>query len=79
MSLCPEGDFDAWITPYGEPGGPEVNRAMSLGWRRQLLDVMCFALLSNAVVAHRAAGTGLHGMAAAVPINGRRSRRTAAG
>ncbi len=32
-----------------------VNRAMSLGWRRQLLDATCFALLSNAVVAHRAA------------------------
>jgi hypothetical protein len=30
-----------------------VNRAMSLGWRRQLLDAICFALLSNAVVAHR--------------------------
>jgi hypothetical protein len=27
---------------------------MRLGWRRQLLDAICFALLSNAVVAHRA-------------------------
>jgi hypothetical protein len=91
---CPRGDFDAWITPHGEPGDPDarraenvrlisegeedfarlygirndaeafnsaykrsllVNRAMSLGWRRQLLDATCFALLSNAVVAHRAA------------------------
>lgn len=91
---CPRGDFDAWITPHGEPGDPDarraenvrlisegeedfarlygirndaeafnsaykrsllVNRAQSLGWRRQLLDATCFALLSNAVVAHRAA------------------------
>ncbi|TKJ28478.1 hypothetical protein [Blastococcus sp. CCUG 61487] len=95
---CARGDFDAWITPHGEPGDPDarraenvrliaegeedfarlygirndseafnsafkrsllVNRAMSLGWRRQLLDAVCFALLSNAVVAHRAAQVGV--------------------
>jgi len=91
---CPRGDFDAWITPHGEPGDPDarraenvrliaegepdfaqlygirndseafnsafkrsllVSRAQSLGWRRQLLDAICFALLSNAVVAYRTA------------------------
>jgi hypothetical protein len=30
-----------------------VGRAMSLGWRRGLLDQYCFALLNNAVVRHR--------------------------
>ena len=32
-----------------------VNRAMSLGGARQLLDVLCFGLLHNAVTAHHAA------------------------
>jgi len=31
-----------------------VDRAMSLGWRRQLLDAICYALLHNAINAHRA-------------------------
>lgn len=31
-----------------------VGRAMSLGWRRGLLDQYCFALLNNALVRHRA-------------------------
>lgn len=31
-----------------------VGRAMSKGWRRGLLDQYCFALLNNALVAHRA-------------------------
>lgn len=35
-----------------------VDRAMSLGGRRQLLDVLCFALLHNAINAHRAALAG---------------------
>lgn len=34
-----------------------VDRAMSLGARRQLLDVLCYALLHNAVNAARAAAT----------------------
>lgn len=32
-----------------------VDRAMSLGWRRGLVDVYCFALLDNALAEHRAA------------------------
>ena len=34
-----------------------VGRAMSLGWRRGLLDVYCYSLLSNALTEHRAAET----------------------
>lgn len=34
-----------------------VGRAMSLGWRRGLLDVYCYGLLSNALTEHRAAET----------------------
>lgn len=103
---CARGDFDAWITPHGEPGDPDarraenvrliaegesdftrlygirndseafnsalkrsllVGRAMSLGWRRQLLDAVCFALLSNAVVAYRAANAGDHATGARAP------------
>ena len=32
-----------------------VDRAMSLGGARQLVDVLCFALLHNAITAHQAA------------------------
>jgi hypothetical protein len=46
---------------------------MSLGWRRQLVDAVCFALLSNAVVAHRAAQVGVSTPAG----GGRRSLRSA--
>ena len=31
-----------------------VDRAMSLGGARQLVDVLCFALLHNAITAHQA-------------------------
>jgi hypothetical protein len=34
-----------------------VDRAMSLGWRRGLVDLYCFALLNNALTEHRAAET----------------------
>lgn len=44
-----------------------VGRAMSLGWRRGLLDHYCFALLNNALVRHRAlqrsSGLGRRGFA----------------
>lgn len=85
---CPAGEFVAWLTPHGEGGDRDhqraewvrviargepdfdllyglrndsesfhaqykrtllVDRAMSLGWRRQLLDVVCFGLLNNAL------------------------------
>jgi hypothetical protein len=115
---CPRGDFDAWITPHGEPGDPDarraenvrliaegeadfarlygirsdaeafnsafkrsllVGRAQSLGWRRQLLDALCFALLSNAVVEHRAAQSRGPAVSAVTTLGGRRSRHAAAG
>jgi len=40
-----------------------VDRAMSLGWRRGLLDVYAYALLNNAVTEHRAAETAANGPA----------------
>ena len=40
-----------------------VDRAMSLGGARQLLDVLCYALLHNAIAAH-------HAVAARSPIHG---------
>lgn len=36
-----------------------VDRQMSLGWRRGLVDVYCFALMNNAFAEHRAAETEL--------------------
>lgn len=115
---CPRGDFDAWITPHGEPGDPDarraenvrliaegeadfarlygirndseafnsafkrsllVGRAHSLGWRRQLLDALCFALLSNAVVESRAAGSQGPVLVTGAASAGRRSRGQVAG
>ena len=93
---CPDGAFQAWVTPHGLAGDTDhktadavriiaegepdfdrlyglrndaesfnsqlkrsllVDRAMSLGGKRQLLDVLCYSLLHNAVNAHRAALT----------------------
>lgn len=48
-----------------------VDRAMSLGGRRQLLDVLCFGLLNNAVTAHHAA------LALAPEVQGGRRLRAA--
>jgi hypothetical protein len=47
-----------------------VGRAMSLGWRRGLLDQHCFALLNNALVHHRS----IHGQ----PLVSRNSLRMSA-
>lgn len=45
-----------------------VDRAMSLGGRRQLLDVLCYGLLNNAMNAHRAAASASAAPAPRLPL-----------
>ena len=65
LRILPTGDPDAQRL-YGIRSDAEgfhsnfkrtliVDRAMSLGWRRGLVDLYCFALLNNALTEHRAA------------------------
>lgn len=67
LRILPAGDLDAQRL-YGIRSDAEsfhsnfkrtliVDRAMSLGWRRGLVDLYCFAMLNNALTEHRAAET----------------------
>ncbi|MGH1561450.1 hypothetical protein [Mumia sp. DW29H23] len=51
-----------------------VNRAMSLGWRRGLVDLYSYAIVNNALTEHRAAREREHGRE---PDHGLQARRTA--
>lgn len=74
LRVLPAGDVDAHRL-YGIRSDAEsfhsnykrtliVDRAMSLGWRRGLVDLYCFALLNNALTEHRAAQEELSGRSA---------------
>jgi hypothetical protein len=70
LRIIPAGDPDA-LRLYNVRSDAEsfhsnykrtliVDRAMSLGWRRGLVDLYCFALYNNALAEYRAAETEQH-------------------